>query len=419
MTSRIWSDGQRRFVGEIEESGRVWSSDLRTSVGVVQEDGRVWSDGPRSYVGKVEEDGKVWSDRSRSYVGEVQTDGRIWSAASRRFLGSVSPPDVRHGGGALLLLPASSWMDERGGGGEGGDDTEPNWPAIIFGLIAASIAGIFLALWKYRHLRGLLFLYLAVAVQFGLFVPLLAYQLHFVIAAAGAAALSVLLYRLVFSIWRWRAKEGPRVDAWAVSIILGALTMAADMVIVLAQPTFVSAAVSAYAAQDDLARATADYDHAIRVNPQDADTFKNRDEAARARTAVAPVSAPGDAADPALPTGPWWGAWTNSAGDYEYRAELSISVQPDGRASGKIVWTLVRSPRPQEQAKLGLQGVEYVEGTYDMETRAVNLAGRRRDDPHNIIGLDSYRFTISKDGRQVSGATYDHGTWGGRIDLER
>lgn len=111
--------------------------------------------------------------------------------------------------------------------------------ALIAALTIAVITAGAVAIWKYRHVRALFFLCLAVAVQFGLFTTL-ALQNHFVIAAVAAAALSVLLYRFCFSTWRWRAEQGSRANAWQASGIMAAVTLAAYLVIGLTQPTFIT-----------------------------------------------------------------------------------------------------------------------------------------------------------------------------------
>ena len=77
---------------------------------------------------------------------------------------------------------------------------------------------------------------------------------------------------------------------------------------------------------------------------------------------AAPTSAQG------FPPGPWRGVWTNS-GQYEYQAELDFTMELSGRVVGQIRWMLVRSPRHEEQVKIGLRGVEYVEGAFDRSRR--------------------------------------------------
>jgi hypothetical protein len=90
-----------------------------------------------------------------------------------------------------------------------------------------------------------------------------------------------------------------------------------------------------------------------------------------------------------------------------------------GGVHGQIRWMLVRSPRHEEQAKIGARGVEYVEGAFDQSTGALNLRGVRVDDPNHILGVDEYRLIVSPDGQYIVGLTGEHGTWLGRIELTR
>ncbi len=128
---------------------------------------------------------------------------------------------------------------------------------------------------------------------------------------------------------------------------------------------------------------------------------------------AAPASAQG------FPPGPWHGVWVNGERTYEYGAELDFTVENSGRVQGQIRWTLLRSPRPEEQGEIGMQAVEYVEGALDLDEGSLTLQGTRKDDPNEIIGLDVYRLAVSPNGQYIAGITWDNGTWGGRIDLSR
>lgn len=136
---------------------------------------------------------------------------------------------------------------------------------------------------------------------------------------------------------------------------------------------------------------------------------------APAQPSAAPTAPQPESWRQTLSRAPWRGVWHNAAGDFEYEAVMSLTTAADGRVAGQIHWTLVRSPRSQEQARVGMEAIEYVEGAYNTETRALFLEGMRKDDPANIIGLDSYRLVLSADGRQLAGATNNNGTWGGTI----
>jgi hypothetical protein len=119
-----------------------------------------------------------------------------------------------------------------------------------------------------------------------------------------------------------------------------------------------------------------------------------------------------------FPPGPWRGAWTGSEG-HKYQAELNVTLEASGRVSGQIRWELVTSPRPEEQAKIGLRGIEYVEGELDIQTGSLTLHGTRLYDPNGILGADVYRLVVSPNGQYIVGLTENNGTWRGRIDLTR
>lgn len=128
---------------------------------------------------------------------------------------------------------------------------------------------------------------------------------------------------------------------------------------------------------------------------------------------AAPASAQG------FPPGPWRGVWHNGGESYEYQAELDFTVQNNGDVNGQITWMLVRSPQIEQQNKIGLRAIEFVEGAFDIDTGALALRGTRTDDPNGIIGTDVYRLVVSPNGQYIAGITADGGAWTGRIELTR
>ena len=245
MTSRIWSNILETYVGEVQEDGRVWSDHLKSFVGEVQESGRVWSNQSKTYVGVVQEDGRVWSDESKNFVGEIQDSGKIWSTISKSYVGEVRPPDIPHGGAALLLLLPIRRRPERKTTTEV-DDGETNWVLVILGLVLSIFGLIVFFLFENRYARAVLSFFLTSSILSAVFAVLASSGLHFAVAAIITAAVSAPLYRLCFSMLRWRAKEGPRVNAWTVSGIMAALTLAGYLAAGFLLPTFVSDAVAAF-----------------------------------------------------------------------------------------------------------------------------------------------------------------------------
>ena len=74
-------------------------------------------------------------------------------------------------------------------------------------------------------------------------------------------------------------------------------------------------------------------------------------------------------------SGVWQGQWISSRG-FLYTTILTLRVGTDGLATGSFAWTLRRSPRPEEQSKLGMSATEYVSGRTNTTARTVTLRGR-------------------------------------------
>lgn len=230
MTSRIWSELLSSYVGEVQENGRVWSERHSAYVGEVQSTGRVWSDRSNSYVGEVQDSGRVWSEDDGAYIGEVQDSGKIWSDVSGRYVGEVKPSNRRHGGAALLLLLPVEELPPPRPRPRPRDDEETNWIAVLFAIGIAFWVAIIFAVWRYRYVRALFFLGVAVAAQFAVFITVQqSFNLHFGIAALAGAAASAPLYRFCVSALRWRAKEGARINAWAATGVLAVLTLGVNL----------------------------------------------------------------------------------------------------------------------------------------------------------------------------------------------
>lgn len=117
-------------------------------------------------------------------------------------------------------------------------------------------------------------------------------------------------------------------------------------------------------------------------------------------------------------SGMWHGQWVSAAG-YLYTTTLTLAALPDGRVEGHFAWVLKRSPRADEQAKLGMDATEFTTGRVDFAARTVSLNGTSKDDPNNVIGLDRYRLVVSDDLRTLGGITWNHGNWQGQILLSR
>jgi hypothetical protein len=98
------------------------------------------------------------------------------------------------------------------------------------------------------------------------------------------------------------------------------------------------------------------------------------------------------------------------------KAVISLRVSGSGAASGEINWTLRKSPRPAEQGKVGMTGVESVRGNYYADTI---LEGYEKNDPNGILGLDKYRLVVSDNHRTMGGITRHHNAWNSQFFLSK
>lgn len=113
----------------------------------------------------------------------------------------------------------------------------------------------------------------------------------------------------------------------------------------------------------------------------------------------------------------WTG--TGSFGGFVYDAELRLQLNPNGSVEGRLDWLLQKAPaaRKDYEGKIGARGTEFIWGTFDPQTRNLDMAGYRRDDPQVILGLDKYRLTLSEKGDEIKGATWNRGTWAAAFTL--
>jgi hypothetical protein len=123
----------------------------------------------------------------------------------------------------------------------------------------------------------------------------------------------------------------------------------------------------------------------------------------------------GALAQPASLAGAWNGVW--EADNFRYEAVMTLNADGAGNLDGSINWTLRVSPRANEQAKIGMKGVEYVRGKYYSDSATIVLEGYRKDDPNGIVGLDKYRLVLSPTAQTIGGLTEHHGSWTGKLFL--
>jgi hypothetical protein len=124
------------------------------------------------------------------------------------------------------------------------------------------------------------------------------------------------------------------------------------------------------------------------------------------------------AAEQAAVAGPWSGRWTAPEG-WLYEAAMTLRVAASGTVDGEINWTMRKSPRPADQKKLGMSGMELIRGTYHAASGAFVLEGYDKKDPNTILGLDKYRLIASDDRMTLAGVTAHHDRWNAQFWLTR
>ena len=115
------------------------------------------------------------------------------------------------------------------------------------------------------------------------------------------------------------------------------------------------------------------------------------------------------------------GAWTKINTTYAFEFDLTLNIKEGNKVEGNFLWKVVQYDENNElsqnyyQNKIGKTATEYVKGTYIPSTRKYHLKGYKKDDPHNIIGIDTYEISEDKTGN-IGGTTNANGTWLGRIN---
>lgn len=115
----------------------------------------------------------------------------------------------------------------------------------------------------------------------------------------------------------------------------------------------------------------------------------------------------------------WTGRWVG--GGFVFKARLFLRVSRDDQAEGHIVWTVVSAPQhsTEYRKKIGFKGTEHIRGHYDPATNLLSIKGVRKDDPDNVIGLDTYRLVLTRDHDMLVGVSSHRGKWDASIALQR
>ena len=114
------------------------------------------------------------------------------------------------------------------------------------------------------------------------------------------------------------------------------------------------------------------------------------------------------------------GTWTKLNTTYVFEFDLILKHQGN-KVEGYFIWKVVQydensnTSKSHYEDRLGLTGKEYVRGSWYPSKNMYKFKGYRKDDPHQIIGLDHYELNLDQQG-DIGGRTRTFGTWLGRIN---
>ncbi len=111
------------------------------------------------------------------------------------------------------------------------------------------------------------------------------------------------------------------------------------------------------------------------------------------------------------------GHWTkqNTTWNFSFTTELIIDKQ--NHVSGGLKWTVLRADASfydYYKTRLNTAATEYVTGTYDPVTNTIKMHGISKNDPNEIIGLDTYELKLLP-ANKVTGITEAQSSWLGVI----
>lgn len=115
------------------------------------------------------------------------------------------------------------------------------------------------------------------------------------------------------------------------------------------------------------------------------------------------------------------GSWTKINTTYQFDFDLILKINSSNQVEGYFIWKVIKYDeknilsKNHYEKKINHTAKEYVRGTYYPSKKEYVLKGYKKDDPHNIIGIDTYNLKIDKNG-DFGGTTNANGSWLGRIN---
>ncbi len=115
------------------------------------------------------------------------------------------------------------------------------------------------------------------------------------------------------------------------------------------------------------------------------------------------------------------GSWIKLNTTYVFEFDLILNHSKSNNVEGHFIWQVVRYDegsflsKSHYADKIGLTAKEFVKGRYNPSKKVYFLDGYRKEDPNNIIGLDTYRIKVDKNG-DIGGNTKANNSWKGIIN---
>ena len=110
------------------------------------------------------------------------------------------------------------------------------------------------------------------------------------------------------------------------------------------------------------------------------------------------------------------GEWTRVNKHELFTGIFKIDITNDGKAQAELVWTILAADSTSRyyldyyNGKKGKSGIEYAEGLFSAVTNDLYLAGKEKDDPYLILGLDKYHLKLASNKQVLYGTTETEGT---------
>ncbi|MFT5383429.1 MAG: hypothetical protein ACI81W_000827 [Saprospiraceae bacterium] len=115
------------------------------------------------------------------------------------------------------------------------------------------------------------------------------------------------------------------------------------------------------------------------------------------------------------------GTWIKLNTTYVFDFDLVLNHAENNTVQGYFIWKVIKYDEGNFRSinhykdKLGATGKEFVKGSYNPYIREYLIKGYKKEDPNNIIGLDTYHIKVDQN-NDIGGTTNANGSHLGRIN---